>query len=69
MEEITEIFARHGLRPVAQRKVRKIPRFMMHLPLCRLKLRFLRPVIQMFEQLPFGSVTIILWQKQGDKVV
>ena len=63
-KELKESFQTAGLKPVGRRKVRKVPRVLMHLLMCRLNLPIAGSLIRLYERLPYGGVSIVRWQKE-----
>jgi len=59
VREIKKLLLDNSVELVEQRAFAKLPRLIIHLFLCRLKLKFLRGVIKRFERFNFGGTSII----------
>ena len=59
LREIKKLLSDNSVELVEQRAFGKLPRLVIHLLLCILKLKFLRGVIELFEKLNFGGTSII----------
>jgi ubiquinone/menaquinone biosynthesis C-methylase UbiE len=59
LKEIKKLFLDNSIELVERRAFAKLPRLIIHLFLCVLKLKFLRGVMERFEKLNFGGTSII----------
>lgn len=60
---VTASLAKHNITIKKRKKIKKLPKFIMHTLICKCKLSFLVNIIERCERLNFGSVTIICGQK------
>ena len=59
LQEIKKLFLDNSIELVKQRALGKLPRLIIHLFLCILNLKFLRGVIERFEEFNFGGTSLV----------
>lgn len=64
-QNVKAVLEKNNITITGRRRIKKIPKFIMHTMLCKCKLSFLGKVIEWFEKFNFGSVTIICGQKES----
>jgi ubiquinone/menaquinone biosynthesis C-methylase UbiE len=62
-KDIISVMNNNNFSIYKKRRIKKIPRFIMHLLLCKCNFNFLKNFIEWLEKYNFGHVSIINWKK------
>lgn len=64
-QSVKDILEKNNITVIGRKRIKKVPKFIMHTLLCKLKLSFIIKPVELLERLNFGFVTIICGQKES----